>query len=174
MHSQRRYIILMLLFFFALSSPAFSSQEALNEDRAALISVQYIGVDLDMETITQLLDPSESLLGDVTQSLSFQIHGSEKTLENCFLLRPQQPVLLEFFTVDGFSDQGIPLPGQLLAEHKLQVGDVFLFRHLVPEGMPNLLLCAQDETGRYYWHPRFSGMDGSLELNQGFIHFTGQ
>ncbi|GAB1409550.1 hypothetical protein MASR1M90_07040 [Desulfovibrionales bacterium] len=164
----------LLLFLCVFCSPAFSNQELPLNNDGSLVSVEYVGVNPPIESIKNDLVSSEILLGDVALSLSATLFGTDPTVEHAFLLRPEKELLLEFFTVDGYSDQGVPLPGQLLATHTLHPGNVFLFRHLVPEGIPNLLLCVQDETGSYYWYPRFSGVDGFIELDQGFSHFMGQ
>ncbi len=136
---------------------------------APLVSVEYVGVNPAVESINV---DAPSISGDTQESLSSAKLGGDRTLENAFLLRSQKALALKFYTVGDFTAQGTPALGDLLAEHQLQKGEVYLFRHLVPEGMPNLLVCAQDETEQLCWTPRFSGVDGSVELDPGFIPFT--
>ena len=137
-------------------------------DPDPLISVEYIGVNPALESIDS---GSPEFSGDIMQSLSSAKLGSDPADESAFLLRLQKNLALEFCTVSGFSAQGRPLPGESLAKYSLPEGEVYLFRHHVPEGMPNLLVCARAGAERLCWAPRFSGMDGSVELDPGFILF---
>ena len=78
---------------------------------------------------------------------------------------------LEFCAVEGFTEQGKLIPGETLATHSLQTGEVYLFGHLVPEGVPNLLVCARDGQNLLCLAPRFSGQDDSVLLEPGFVLF---
>jgi hypothetical protein len=138
----------------------------------ALILVEHLGVNIAAESIDA---GTGEICGDVAQSLSSAKLGGDPALENAFLLRLQTAITLEFFTVEGISEQGVPIPGESLAKYGLQAGDVYLFKHHVPEGMPNLIVCAVTQRGqerRSCWTPRFSGIDGSLELDPGFGRFS--
>ena len=79
---------------------------------------------------------------------------------------------LQFFSVSGFSEQGVPLPGDIVSAFFVGKGEAYLLRHHVPEGMPNLIVCARDEKDTACWGPRFRGVDGSVELDPGFVLFT--
>ena len=141
--------------------------------KVPLVTVQDLGTNSETIVMNDLVSPSETLIKQIADPLSSTTANLDPGLKNTFLLRAQQNIILRFFTVAGFTDQGIPLPDQLLEAHELQPEQVLVFRHLVPEGMPNLLLRAQGQDGHYYWYPRFSGMDGSLELDPGFTLFMG-
>ena len=138
------------------------------EEPSAMVSVQYIGVNPAVESIDA---DTPFIHGDVAKSLSSAKLGGDPASENAFLLRTKKSLKLEFVMVEGFSQQGQPIPGDLLDSVTLEKGVVYLFRHHVPEGMPNLLVCAKDEIARLCWTPRFSGVDGSVELDPGFVLF---
>ena len=57
-----------------------------------------------------------------------------------------------------------PTPGEILRKIALKKGEACRVRFLVPEGMPQIMVCADDTCGT----PEFSGMDGSLLLGPGF------
>lgn len=97
---------------------------------------------------------------------------SERSAADVFLLWPERPLALQFFSVSGFSEQGVPLPGDIVSAFFVGKGEAYLLRHHVPEGMPNLIVCARDEKDTACWVPRFSGVDGSVELDPGFVLFT--
>jgi len=137
-------------------------------DPAALVSVEHIGVNPAIESIDA---NTPFIFGDAAQSLSSTTFGGDPSQEDAFLLRPQTALILEFVAVGNFSAQGKPLPGASLAKQALNKGDVYLFRHHVPEGMPNLMVCAVGGQMRHCWTPRFSGKDGSVEPDPGFIVF---
>ncbi len=59
-------------------------------------------------------------------------------------------------------------PGEILKKIPLKKGDACRVRFLVPEGMPRLMICADDTCCA----PVFSGLDGSLVLGRGFIEDT--
>lgn len=169
MREIRNTAFLAATFIICFAAFALSAQFAFAANgNASLVSVEYIGVNPNVESITT---HAPSISGDTQESLSSARLGGDRTLESAFLLRSQKALVLKFYTAGDFTAQGIPAPGDILAEHQLQKGEIYLFRHLVPEGMPNLLVCAQDETERLCWIPRFSGVDGSVELDPGFILF---
>ena len=136
---------------------------------AALVSVEYIGIN---PAVASMDAGTPFIFGDASQSLSSARFGGDPAFENAFLLRPNTALTLEFLTVEDFSAQGVPLPGETLAKQQIKKGDVYLFRHHVPEGMPNLMVCAAGGQARHCWTPLFSGKDGSVELDPGFIVFT--
>ena len=161
--------VLPTILIFVLHVLAVSPQCALGEgEPAALVSVEHIGVNPAVESIDA---ETPFIFGDAKQSLSSTKFGGDPAYEDAFLLRPEIALTLEFLTVEGFSEQGAPLPGEPFAKQELNKGDVYLFRHQVPEGMPNLIVCAARDQERYCWVPRFSGIDGSVELDPGFIVF---
>lgn len=172
-HSLRRYVLLLSVApMFMMIMLLTSAQGVLAvEDAAAMISVEYIGVNPALESIDA---GTPFLFGDVETSLSASRLGGDPSFENAFLLRPTQPLLLEFFAVDGFSPEGKLLPGEVLERQALRKGEVYLFRHHVPEGMPNLLVCGHDGVARRCWTPRFSGMDEAVKLDPGFVLFKGK
>lgn len=55
--------------------------------------------------------------------------------------------------------------GELLKKVALKEGETCRVRFMVPEGIPHIMICADDICGS----PTFSGMDGSLVLGPGFI-----
>ena len=162
-----RVLPVFLIFVFHVMAVAPQSALGANEP-AALVSVEYIGVNPAIESINA---ETTFIFGDAKRSLSSIKLGGDPAHENAFLLRPKTALTLEFLTVGDFSPQGVPLPGESLAKLALNKGDVYLFRHHVPEGMPNLIVCAARDQERRCWIPRFSGVDGSAELDPGFIVF---
>ena len=94
---------------------------------APLVSVEYVGVNPAVESINV---DAPSISGDTQESLSSAKLGGDRTLENAFLLRSQKALALKFYTVGDFTAQGTPALGDLLAEHQLQKGEVYLFRQM--------------------------------------------
>lgn len=158
-------LFLTCLLWFGISGQSMAATDT----GEPLLSVEDLGLDPDLEAITK---DNPSLIGDTQKSLSSIHFGNDTTAENIFLLRAQKTLVLKFYAVGDYTAQGQPIPGELLAEHLLQQGDAYLFRHLVPEGMPNMVICAQDEISKKCWIPRFSGLDGTLELDPGFVLFN--
>jgi hypothetical protein len=149
----------------ACAPPALAASKV-----APLVSVEHLGVN---PAVASIYAKVPRLFGDVGPSLSSSVLHGDPASEDAFLLRPQTALNLEFFTVENLSAQGHPLPGRSLIKRALNKGDVYLFRHHVPEGMPNLMVCAARERERHCWIPRFGGMDGdSLYLAPGFILFA--
>jgi len=157
--------------FVACALPALAASTV-----APLVSVEYLGVN---PAVASIYAKVPRLFGDVGPSLSSSVLHGDPASEDAFLLRPQTTLTLEFLTVEKLSAQGHPLPGRPLIKRTLNKGDVYLFRHHVPEGMPNLMVCAVREREarplreRRCWIPRFSGMDGgTLYMDPGFILFS--
>ena len=158
-------VIVCCAMLVAYALPALAASKA-----APLVSVEHLGVN---PAIASIYAKVPRLFGDVGPSLSSSVLHGDPASEDAFLLRPQTALTLEFFTVENLSAQGHPLPGRLLIKRVLNKGDAYLFRHHVPEGMPNLMVCAVREQERRCWIPRFSSMDGgSLYMDPGFILFT--
>ena len=158
MGKTKNSVFTAVAFIVCVAVFAFSTQFAAAEVKIEpLVSVEYIGVNPAVESIDA---DAPSISGDIHDSLT-----SSK-------LRSQKDLILEFFTVGDFTAQGRPTPGELLGKYSLKNGDVYLFRHHVPEGMPNLIVCARAGKTFSCWVPRFSGVDGSVELDPGFAPFT--
>ena len=131
--------------------------------REPLIRVKHLGIN----PVEELLKEHATFIVAEGNPLK-----SERSAADVFLLWPERPLALQFFSVSGFSEQGVPLPGDIVSAFFVGKGEAYLLRHHVPEGMPNLIVCARDEKDTACWVPRFSGVDGSVELDPGFVLFT--
>lgn len=170
MGKTKNSVFTAVAFIVCVAVFAFSTQFAAAEVKIEpLVSVEYIGVNPAVESIDA---DAPSISGDIHDSLTSSKLGGDRTSESAFLLRSQKDLILEFFTVGDFTAQGRPTPDELLGKYSLKNGDVYLFRHHVPEGMPNLIVCARAGKTFSCWVPRFSGVDGSVELDPGFAPFT--
>ena len=85
-----------------------------------------------------------------------------------FLLRPAagQEIELIFYTPQ-LDSQGRLETNDVLYRKILRASDACLLRYTMPEVMPTLMICIGG-TARC-WSPAISGMDGSLEMADGFI-----
>ena len=63
-------------------------------------------------------------------------------------------------------------PVRIREARHLDAGETYTFSHLISEGIPDLSVCAQAESGpetELCWTPFFSGEDGHLMLGPGFV-----
>lgn len=155
----------ILCAFVFTASPVLAAKKV-----ATLVSVEYVGNIQDVEWAKNLSSPN--IIGDVSpQSLSSKLFGSDPAHESMFILRASKALSLEIFTVEDIADNGKPIQGKLVGKFALPANGEYLLRHQVPEGMPNLLICAQNAATRHCWYPRFSGVDGLVEMDPGFVRY---
>ncbi len=102
-----RHLSRITLFACLVMTLPLLMQCALAKDsNEALISVEYIGINPDINAIDA---NSPEILGDVLQSIASQKLGTDPALENAFLLRPSKALILEYFAVTDLSPEGKPL-----------------------------------------------------------------
>ena len=76
---------------------------------------------------------------------------------------------MEVFAVEMSDDAQLHLGAKQTEITVANAGEGFVLRHLVSEGIPNLAICFMGEDRqRECWIPRYSGVDGSLVLDEGF------
>lgn len=144
-----------------LSGMATAAQTEGANTQEVLVAVQYVE-DPSKMSLDAVVD------GDIQDIVSHQYSGDLQELKD-FLIRPQQPLIIEIRSVSGFV-AGQATPGEVTHASKvIKPGEAYLLSHAVPEGMPNLLVCAKTDSKRLCWAPSFSGVDGSLILAPGFI-----
>ena len=87
-----------------------------------------------------------------------------------FLLMPTKSGLrYEVFGLEMAEDGQLHLGSVQQRFGVSNAGEGIVLRHRVPEGIPNLAVCLMDEDRqRQCWVPRYSGLDGSLVLDEGF------
>lgn len=87
---------------------------------------------------------------------------------NSFQLRANENLTLTFRKA-VFNEEDYSLaPGEILSKISLKERESCLFKALIPEGVPNLMVCADEVC----WTPGFSGEDGSLVVSAGFEQFS--
>ena len=100
-------------------------------------------------------------------------HAPEADGKTRFTLTAKQPLTLAFKELVFNEKTDDVEPTRTLSTRRLRAGESETFSHLVPEGAPNLRVCATAASGpeakrERCWTPFFSGEDGSLILDEGF------
>ena len=159
-----RTLCLLCLLCLAVSLSGRPGQAG-EVDDPTLIAVQLMG---DAEEI----DWDRVAGGDIHDSVSLRLFGGTMQDLTFFLLWPQESVTVEICRVGDFA-AGQPIPGEVVGAGKAVLpGESYIFSHVIPEGMPNLLVCARTESKRLCWAPAFSGVDGSLMFSPGFVPYV--
>ncbi|MDL2313512.1 hypothetical protein LJC36_00860 [Desulfovibrio sp. OttesenSCG-928-C14] len=160
------HFFLALALILSLPCMALAAQAEGAGAQKALVAVQYVE-DSSQMNLDAVVD------GDIQDIVSHQYSGDLQDLKD-FLIYPQQPLIIEICAVSGFAD-GQATPGEVTHTSKvIKAGEAYMLSHLVPEGMPNLLVCAKTDSKRLCWAPLFSGVDDSLILAPGFILYGGK
>jgi len=144
-------VLVLALFCLTLSSTAQA------EERVAGVHILHPGENLEAKR--------KALgLGSYTDV------SSDTSGEAFLLISDKAGVMYEVFALDFNEADGQLHLGRLLegfSAHGKKGG--IILRHHVPEGVPNLAVCFRGEDRlRQCWIPRFSGLDGSLVLDEGF------
>ena len=145
----------------SLSGRAQAGQTETAGGEVPLVAVQYVDktVKIDWDAV---------VAGDIQDSVSYGLFGGKMSDLEEFLLRPRQPVIFEICRAGEMVDGNVP-PGEIVAQSEvIQPGEIYIFSHNVPEGMPTLFVCAKTDAKRLCWAPAFSGEDGSLMVSPGF------
>lgn len=87
---------------------------------------------------------------------------------NSFQLRANEDLILSFRKVVLNEENYTTSPGEVLSKISLKEGESCLLTVLISEGMPNLMICANEVC----WEPSFSGEDGSLIVSAGFEKYS--
>lgn len=90
-----------------------------------------------------------------------------------FTLEAKTPLTLNLKELEFNEKTSTVDPARITFSRRLGTGETYSFSHLVPEGIPNLTVCATAESGpeanrELCWIPFFSGEDGSLMMDAGF------
>ena len=164
---QNFWILVAILALSCATTIPLAPSAVMGEDAVRLISVKHLGINPVVDINS--LNTSAAIKNSDQYFLINTLDSDDAAAADGFLLQAHQDLTLEFHAIDDFSPQGEAILGEELAAYPLQSGEVFCLRHLVSEGMPNLLVCAKTSADTWCWAPRFSGLDGSLELDPGFI-----
>lgn len=87
---------------------------------------------------------------------------------NSFQLRANEDLTLSFRKVVLNEENYTTSPGEVLSKISLKEGKSGLLKALISEGIPNLMICANE----FCWEPSFSGEDGSLIVSAGFEKYS--
>ena len=113
---------------------------------------------------------------DLAQSVPVLVevqHAPSAEGQTRFTLEAKTPLTLNLKEV-AFNEKTSTLdPVRVTFSRHLRAGETYTFSHLVPEGIPDLTVCATAESGpaaqqELCWTPFFSGKDGSLMMDAGF------
>ena len=85
------------------------------------------------------------------------------------------PIKVDFLSVTMGEERGgdteLIIGKEVFASAVLQENEAFLYSTIFPEGMPNLAVAVSTVDGKksYAWFPRYSGVDGSIIIADGFV-----
>lgn len=99
-------------------------------------------------------------------------HAPAPEGETNFSLKAKVPLTLSLKDMAFDEKRGDIAPVRIREARHLDAGETYTFSHLVSEGIPDLSVCAQAESGpetELCWTPFFSGEDGHLMLGPGFV-----
>ena len=99
-------------------------------------------------------------------------HAPAPEGETSFSLKAKVPLTLSLKDMAFDEKRGDIAPVRIREARHLEAGETYTFSHLVSEGIPDLSVCAQAESGpetELCWTPFFSGEDGHLMLGPGFV-----
>ena len=93
--------------------------------------------------------------------------------QTSFTLEAKTPLTLNLKELEFNEKTSTVNPARITFSRRLGTGETYSFSHLVPEGIPNLTVCATAESGtemnrELCWIPFFSGEDGRLLMDAGF------
>ena len=89
-----------------------------------------------------------------------------------FTLKAKVPLTLILKDMAYDEKLGNITPVRIRETRRLKPGGSYIFSHLIPEGIPDLSICAQTGSSpetELCWTPSFSGEDGHLILAPGFV-----
>ena len=99
-------------------------------------------------------------------------HSPAPEGETNFSLKAKVPLTLSLKDMAFDEKRGDIAPVRIREACHLEAGETYTFSHLISEGIPDLSVCAQAESGpetELCWTPFFSGEDGHLMLGPGFV-----
>lgn len=117
-------------------------------------------IDANGETVSDRI-----LLNMVTVNVE---EGVDEHGCNSFQLRANENLTLTFRKAVLNEEDYSLAPGEVLSKISLKEGESSLLKALIPEGVPNLMVCADEVC----WTPGFSGEDGSLIVSAGFEKYS--
>ena len=89
-----------------------------------------------------------------------------------FTLKAKVPLTLSLKDMAFDEKRGDIAPVRIRETRQMKAGETYTFSQMVPEGIPDLSVCARAESGpetELCWTPFFSGEDGHLILAPGFV-----
>ena len=83
--------------------------------------------------------------GNIHDFISLNLFGGNLRALYFLLLWPKSPLTIEICRVCGLMN-GKATPGKIMAESQtIKPGEAYIFGHHLPEGIPNLLVCARTD-----------------------------